>query len=125
MTDSRFLDSSAWLSYFYKENEKIKFLIESEILLFTSSISIFEIKNKLIKDNIGIDKIQKSIEYIKKRSLIINLDSEIAENAVEFSINYKLPAIDSLIYSSALKNKSFLITLDNDFKNLKGIIIIS
>ena len=45
MTDSKFIDSSAWLSYFYAENQEIKDIIESETLILTSCISLFEIKN--------------------------------------------------------------------------------
>ena len=45
MTASKFLDSSAWLSYFYAEGKEIKEYIESEDLLFTSVISLLEIKN--------------------------------------------------------------------------------
>ena len=124
MTDSRFIDSSTWLAYFYRENEEIKSIIESDTILLTSAISIFEIKNKLIKDKIELIKIQRVIEFIKKRSLVINIDSEIAEKAVEFSIKNKLRTTDALIYSSALKNNSILLTLDNDLKGLNNVAII-
>ena len=125
MTDSKFLDSSAWLSYFYATNQEVKSIIESNTLLFTSVISIFEIKNKLTKEKINKIKIQRLIEFIKKRSLIINIDSEIAEKAVEFSINNNLHTVDALIYSSSLTNNSILITLDNDFGNLEKVIVLA
>ena len=124
MIDSRFFDSSAWLSYFYAFNDDVRSMVESNILILTSVLSLFEIKNKLIKDKTDIIKMQKSIEFIKKRGLIIDLNSEIAENAVEFSTSYGLHAMDALIYSSALKNNSLLITLDNDFRGLNNTVII-
>ncbi len=124
MTDSRFLDSSAWLSYFYAENNEIKSLVESDALLLTSTISIFEIKSKLIKDKIEPIKLQKSMDLIKSRSLIINIDFEIANRAVELSIKNNLHTADALIYSSALKNNAILITLDNDFRGLNSVITI-
>ncbi|MEK6862229.1 MAG: PIN domain-containing protein [Nanoarchaeota archaeon] len=124
MTDSRFLDSSAWLSYFYAKNNEIRPLVESNTLLLTSSISIFEIKSRLIKDKIEHIKLQKSMDLIKSRSLIIDIDFEIADNAVELSIKNKLHTADALIYSSALKNNDILITLDNDFRGLNSVIII-
>ncbi len=121
MIGSKFLDSSAWLSYFYAENDEIKSIIESNIVLLASSISIFEIKNKLIKDKSEDIKIKKSIDFIKKRALIINVDEEIAEKAVDFSIKNKLYTVDALIYASCLINNSILITLDNDFRDLNSV----
>mgnify|MGYP001580781431 CR=1 FL=1 len=124
MTDSSFLDSSAWLSYFYANNKEIKELIDLNTILLTSVISLFEIKSKLIKDKIDNIKLQKSIDFIKNRSIIINIDQKIAENAVEFFIKNNLHTIDALIYYSALKNNSLLITLDNDFRNLDNVLIL-
>ena len=46
MTDSKLLDSSAWLEFVI--NGAYKEIIESDIILFTSALSIFEIKKKLI-----------------------------------------------------------------------------
>ena len=124
MTGSKFLDSSAWLAYFYAENNEIKSIVESSTILLTSSISLFEVKNKLIKDKTEKIKTQNSIDFIKKRSLIIDIGAEIAEEAVEVATKHKLPIIDSLIYTSSSKNNSELITLDNDFRNLNNVIIL-
>jgi len=124
MTDSKFLDSSAWLSYFYAENLSIKALIESHDFLLTSVLSIFEIQLKMLKDNKQPVKIKKSLEFIKKRGLILSLNEEIAGEAVEVSLKHKLSAMDSLIYTSALKNQAIFITLDNDFRGLKNIVVM-
>ena len=123
MTDSRFLDSSAWLAYFYGE-EQVKEMIESDQILLTSAISLFEIKNKLIKDKIETVKLKRSLEFIKKRSLIVNIDVEISEEAVAFSIKDNLHTVDALIYSSTLKNESVLVTFDNDFHGLNNVLIL-
>ena len=66
MIDSKFLDSSAWLAYFYGGNEEIKSIVESDTILLTSAIYLFEIKNKLIKNKIEIAKLKRSMEFIKK-----------------------------------------------------------
>lgn len=124
MTGSKFLDSSAWLAYFYAENNEIKSIIESNIILLTSSISLFEVKNKLIKDKTEDIKLQNSIDFIKERSLIIDIGAEIAEEAVDIAKKHKLPIIDSLIYASSLKNNSELITSDNDFRGLNNVKIL-
>ena len=124
MIGSRFFDSSAWLSYLYANNQEIKSMVESNIILLTSAISIFEIKKKLEKEKTDINKINKSIEFIKNRSLIIDLNFEIAEKAVDLSIKNNLHTVDALIYSSTLINNSILITLDKDFINLDDTILI-
>ena len=124
MTGSKFLDSSAWLAYFYAENNEIKSIVESSIILLTSSISLFEVKNKLIKDKTEDIKAQNSINFIKERSLIIDVGAEIAEESVDIAKKHKLPVIGSLIYVSSLKNNSELITLDNDFSGLNNVKIL-
>ena len=116
MTDSKLLDSSAWLEFVI--NGAYKEIIESDIILFTSALSIFEIKKRLINKKYEEADIIKIIDFIKERSIIINADKEIAERAVEISFKYNLATIDSIIYTSALSNNSGFITLDNDFRNL-------
>ena len=125
LTDSKyFLDTSAWISYFFAENKEIKNIIENPSLLLTSVISLFEIKRKLIKENLKQDKIANVLSFIKERSIIVKLEQNICEKAADTSIKEKLHATDSLIYSSAIINDSILVTLDLDFKNLKNIILI-
>ena len=123
MTDSKFIDSSVWIDYLY--NGKWREVIESEKIILTSSLSIFEIKKKIAVSKQKEDEIKKIIEFIKKRSLIIPIDDSIAEEAAELSIKNKLGAIDSLIYTSAIKNNSELITLDNDFRGLEKAKILN
>ena len=93
MTDSKLIDSSAWLSYFYAENTKIRSIVESDDVLLTSSLSIFEVKLKLLKEKKEPSLIQKSLEIIKKRSLVIPVNEEVSEDAAEFSFKYLLQAI--------------------------------
>ena len=122
MTDSKLLDSSAWLEFVI--NGAYKEIIESDIILFTSALSIFEIKKKLINKKYEEADAIKILNFIKERSIIINADKEIAERAVEISFKYNLATIDSIIYTSALSNNSGFITLDNDFRNLPKATII-
>jgi len=92
--------------------------------MFTSVLSLFEIKLKLLKDKRDTLMIQKSLGFIKKKSLILPVNEEISRDAVDFSLKHKLPAMDSLIYASALKNGAVLITLDNDFRGLKNVNVL-
>ena len=124
--ESKYLiDSSVWLSYFFAENKKTEEIIESHSLLFTSVVSLFEIKRKLIKEKYSEDKVLEILMFIKEKSIVIKLDIKICEKAAEISIENKLPAIDSLIYTTSLVNDCKLVTGDNDFRGLKDVIIIS
>lgn len=122
MTDSKLVDSSVWLDYFF--NGKHTNIIDSKEILLLSSLSLFEINRKLIKSKQNETKIVKSMEFIKKRSIVIPLDTKVVEKAVEVSIAHNLPTIDSLIYATSLTNKAVLITLDNDFRGLKDVLLL-
>ncbi|MEK6873554.1 MAG: PIN domain-containing protein [Nanoarchaeota archaeon] len=122
MTEYKFLDSSIWLEYFH--NRKYSNIIESKEVILLSILSIFEIKRKLIKEKYEKNKITRAIEFIKKRSLIIPINEEISEKAAEISAEKNLPAIDSLIYSSAILNNAKLFTQDNDFNGLKEVVLL-
>ena len=121
MKDSKLIDSSVWIAYFF--NGMHKEIIDSDEMLLLSVLSLFEIRKSLSKNKIAEDKIKKSMEFVKRRSLIIEVNTEIAEKAVDFSLENGLPIIDSIIYATSVMNESILVTLDNDFRGLKGVVL--
>ncbi len=124
-TESKYLlDSSAWISYFLAAHESIKNIVENPNALFTSVISIFEIKRKLLRDSFEESKIKDVISCILEKSIIVKLDPPICKNAAEFSLKHKLPAIDSLIYASSMSINCILVTGDAHFKNLNRIMML-
>jgi predicted nucleic acid-binding protein len=121
-TNSKLLDSSAWLSYFFGENERVKEIVESCSILYTQAISLFEIKRKFLE--MSTKKSNSALNFIKERSIILALDEEIAEKAAEVAHETDLHAIDSMICATALVAESTLITLDFDFKGLDQVVIL-
>lgn len=123
---SRFLlDSSVWLAYFQAKNTKVKKLVEEpENLLFTSVITLHEIKRKLKRSKYARQDIQKVLSFIKDRSIVMDVSSGIAEKSADDSIENRLHTIDSLIYRTALESKAVLATMDHDFKNLNQTLLI-
>ena len=120
-TESNLVDSSVWLAYLFNgEHEDI---IDSNEILLLSVLSLFEVKKKLVKSVIEKSKISRSMEFIKKRSLVLPVSSEIAERAVNFSLEHGLSIIDSLIYATSILNSSILLTRDNDFRGLGNVIV--
>ena len=73
MTESRLIDSSVWLAYLF--NGSFADILESDEILLISVLSLFEIKRKLAKNKIDEPKIRKSLDYIRKRSLVISVDT--------------------------------------------------
>ncbi len=122
MIDIKCLDSSAWLSYYFGENKIIKEIVESGNLLITSSLSLFEVKKRLL----SLKKEPKPLlDFIKQRSQIVPVNIIIAENAADIAILKKLGAMDSLIYATNSTHNAELITGDNDFRGLEKVKIIS
>lgn len=122
MTEYSLIDSSVWIDYLVNGNYKD--LIENEDKLLLATISLIEIKKKLSKLKIPDKEIEDKMGFIKKQSILINLDEKIAEKATEFVIENNLPIADSIVYASALINNAMLITLDNDFRGLKDVKIL-
>lgn len=123
VTDSKLVDSSVWLEYLLKGS--FRDLIEGDEIFFLSALSLFEIKKKLAKAAYPLNVVINSMTFIKKKSFIITIDSELAEYAAGISIQHHLGAVDALIYTSALKNNAELITLDNDFRNLENVTMLN
>ena len=120
---SKLLDSSAWLSYFFGQSPKVKKIIESEEILYTSVISLFEIKRKFLKEE-GIKDVDKALNFIRERSIVVELNEKIAEQASEISFKNRLHAIDSLIYATAIDVNAMLITGDKDFEGMDKVVLI-
>lgn len=119
MTGYNLIDSSIWIDYLVNGN--FKELIEKEDKLMLATISIIEIKKKLFKLKIPKKEIIDKVNYIKKQSILIDLNEKIAERASEIVIEKNLPVADSIVYSSALLNDATLLTLDNDFRGLDKV----
>src|SRR3989344_6303544 len=98
------MDSSVWIAYLV--DSSFSEVFESDEILFLSVLSLFEIRKIFTKQKIALEQITKSIEAIKKRSFLINVDANISELAAEISGRNKLPVLDALIYASALKNNA-------------------
>ena len=123
MTNSELFDSTIWLDYLIKGNFKEK--IEQEEIFALSSLSLFEIKRKLLKNKeLKRKEIDEKIFFIKSKSIIINIDEKIAEKASEIAEEKNLGAADAIIYATAILNNFILLTLDNDFRGFNKVKIL-
>ena len=123
MIDSKFLDSSVWLEYFF--NGACKEIIESDYSLFLSSLSLFEIKKKLLSSGRDKNKISEIIKHIKEGATVIPVTTSIAEQAADISFVHTLATVDAIIYTSAKVNHLVLLTYDKDFSGLPDVEVLS
>lgn len=123
MTDSKLIDTSIWLDYLFKD--KYKEIIDLSETVLISSLTIFEIRRKMLKDKLDHAAIEAALFFVQRKSLIEPVSTEIAELAAQLSVKHQLAAADALIYASAQHHRVQLITRDNDFRGLSGVTVLS
>ena len=123
MTVSKLLDSSAWLEYF-EGNPILTKIVDGSTIILASSISLLEVKRKLLKEKIAEEKIEKILVFMQSRAQIIEVTSAIAIEAAAFCHSNALHAIDAIIYASAQHHHVILLTGDNNFRKLQGVEFI-
>ncbi|MBI4360947.1 PIN domain-containing protein [Candidatus Micrarchaeota archaeon] len=113
-------DTYAWMVYFLGEDQgkKVKRILEREPLVYTSALSLMEFKAKYLKQGL---EYQSRLEFIKRRSQIIDVTSDIALNAAELKHRKKLHASDAIIYATAKYTQSKLLTGDAHFTGFKDV----
>ncbi|MEI7961441.1 MAG: PIN domain-containing protein [archaeon] len=126
MTESKiFVDTSIWLDYFLNGSKESKQYLESgEYFLLTSVISIHEIKRKLLKEKYELNIINNKLDFIKTKSALVDIEEKICEKSAIDAIEHKLNTADAIIYRSSIEQAALLITLDYNFKGLKGAKVI-
>jgi len=120
--DSRIIDTSIWLDYFF--DDKYKELINAPEIVIISTLSIFEIKRKLYQKKVEPIEIETLMTFLYQKCLIHPVSIEIAEIAVQLSIQHQLATADAIIYATAQEGKAQLITRDNDFRGLPGVTVL-
>ena len=125
MTDSSYLiDSSIWISYFLADPEEVKKILEESTKAFTSSLTLFEVKKKILQKKLSKDEVETALAIMAKKGSFLIPTLEICNLAAELSIQHNLAAMDALIYATAQHHKLILVTGDNDFRKLKDVKII-
>ena len=115
------IDSSAWLSYFAGDaNAKIfSHPIENIEKLIVPSITITEVFKCIFRQR-GEGMALEAIAHMEQGRVIV-LDGDLAVDAAQYGVEYKLPLADSIIYATAQKFSALIWTQDIDFKSLEGI----
>ena len=56
-----------------------------------------------------------------RNSRVVDVDEVVALHAASLALQYKLAAMDALIYASALRHQATLVTCDAHFESLPGV----
>jgi toxin FitB len=117
------VDSSVWLEIFTKGDRAAECLLKlrgKEIMVPT--IVLFEVYRK-VKQKISDDVALEVVASISKNK-VLPVDRDIALLAADLSIEFKLGMADSMVYAFARDNGTSLLTLDHDFMNLPGVVVV-
>ncbi len=122
MSGRNVVDSSGWLEYFADGPNADFFepLIGEEDSLVVPSISIYEVFKRLLAEPDGEQK-GLSVVAAMQRSLVAELDAELALDAARISRETKLPMADSIMLATARAHGATLWTQDADFEGIDGV----
>lgn len=124
MTEQMYaIDSSIWIEYFEgRLSEDLRQLIETQTII-TASIGLSEISSKFAK--VGLDS-KKQLEFLKGRSLIIELNADLAIDCGKSYVDLrkkkpKISLADTIHIITAKKHDALLITCDRDFIGIDNV----
>ncbi len=120
------VDSSGWIEFFSdgKNANTFASLILKPNELVVPTIIIYEVYKKIALSRDHEQAIEV-VAHIQQAKHIVDVDTNLALEAAQCSLEYKLPMADSLIYATARKFNATLWTQDIDFENLPNVRYIS
>ncbi len=115
------IDSSAWLSYFAGDRNASAFSSAIENLddLLVPSITLTEVF-RTVRRQRDEESALTVIAHMRQGRVMV-LDAELAIDAGNYGILYKLPLADSIIFATAQKFSAVIWTQDADFKGLPNV----
>jgi len=115
------VDSSGWLEYLSGSKNAKNFAkaIENTEELLVSSINIYEIYKKILKEKDENTAFQ--IVGLMRQAKVVDVDTSIAMEAAKLSYEKNIPMADSLIYITAITNDAIVWTQDTDFRGLDSV----
>lgn len=118
-------DTSAWVEYFSgsKKGSDAKKYVESEQEIFTPSICLAEFKLKYLREM--PDQTDSCLSFVIGRSVIVDVDREIALLSADNKLTHKLYLIDAIVYSTAQLLKQNVLTSDGELKSLPGVVFLN
>lgn len=124
MKQSLLIDSSVWIDFLTKgpKYTVCKNTIEAGQIVGVPTIVLFEVCKK-ITTKVSAE-MSLSVAAMLRQFGILGLSDEIALHAVDIGLDQGLAMADSIVLSHANHEDAMLITLDNDFRKIKGVKVL-
>ncbi len=115
------VDSSAWLEYLANgpNAEYFSAPLEDTGNLLVPTICIYEVFKAVLRQR-GEDAALQTAALMKQGTTI-DLTDELALQAANISIEYRIPMADSIILATARAHEAVLWTQDQDFKSIENV----
>lgn len=114
-------DTWAWVEY-WKGNDHVRDFFEGPHSRFTSMITIAELERFYGRDK---SRMNRMIETIRSRSLLVPVDLEIARAAGRVRREMKEGGIaDAIIYATALRSHAKVVTGDPHFRRMAEVVFV-
>lgn len=115
------VDSSAWLSYFAGDRNAPVFApaIEDIDDLLVPGITLTEVFKSVLRQR--DDAAALAAVAHMRLGKVVALDAELAVDAGNYGVHYKLPLADSIIFATAQRSGATIWTQDADFKGLPNV----
>ena len=124
-TTLRVIDTSAWIEWLLGSpiGKKLGVEFPEKQQCIVPTIVQLELSKWLVRE-LGEDQADHVIAYTQK-CVVVALDSGIALLAAEMHRQHKLATADAIVYATAQKLSAELLTCDEHFKGLPGVILRS
>ncbi|MHB0913224.1 MAG: PIN domain-containing protein [Armatimonadota bacterium] len=120
----RIVDSVGWIAYFMGDPlaDSYRQYIRNQSEVVTPCIIAYEVYKK-VASQIGRRAAAMAVAQLGKTQLI-PFDFALANSAARYSLRYKLPMADAIIYATAVSTHATVVTSDAHFRNLPGVEFI-
>ena len=116
------VDSSGWIEYF--TNGPLAGRYEKHLQIprqnIVPAVVLYEVYKK-IKQEKGEESALVAVSVMQQCTAIV-LDEDLALEAADIGLRYRMAMADAMVYAAALRQKASLITSDKDFKDLPHVI---
>jgi predicted nucleic acid-binding protein len=122
--ESVLVDSSGWLEYITGEEKADAFgaVLQGDSQVLVPTIVLYEVFKILLLRASKTDA-DFFISQALRRT-VVDFSETIALAAASYSIDYKLPMADAIIYATARAHQAELLTSDAHFVGLPGVTVI-
>jgi predicted nucleic acid-binding protein len=124
MKDLAVVDSSVWIELLGKGKlaKKCAAALQPRKVVGVPALVVYEVCRK-VQSKISAEQ-ALSVAAMLRQYGILDLTDQIALLAVDLSLEHNLPMADSIVLAHAREIGATLLTMDNDFAKLDGVLVV-